>query len=162
MIPFLEPTEESKENYKQKVLSRNRSPLYASLDWLKESGAITEEDIESLNEIKDCRNQLAHDLLEGLTKNNVPDLESRFSSMLELLHKIEVWWIVNVELATNPDFYDKEVDENEILTGPVMMLKILIDVALGDEKESSYYYNEFLRKTKSQPDACHNAGKPAS
>lgn len=77
--------------------------------------------------------------------------------MLELLRKIEVWWVVNVELATNPDFDEKEVDENEILAGTVMMLKILIDVALGDEKESTYYYNEFLKKTRSEPDVDHKA-----
>jgi len=37
----------NKRQYYSVVLSRNHSPLYASLDWLKEMGAITDADIEA-------------------------------------------------------------------------------------------------------------------
>lgn len=32
----------------------------------------------------------------------------RFQDTVTLLRKIEVWWVVNLEIATNPDFDGKE------------------------------------------------------
>ena len=43
----------------------NRSPLYASLQWLKEHEAISDEDIVIFNEIKKRRNALAHELIHS-------------------------------------------------------------------------------------------------
>ena len=65
--------------------------------------------------------------------------------MISLLNKIEVWWIANVEIPTNEDFADKEIDESHIVPGPIAMLQVLLDVALGDEERSKYYYNEFTK-----------------
>lgn len=147
IMPFFEPYEESKNEYQKKVLSRNKSPLYASLDWLKENDVIGEKNIEAFEEVKKCRNVLAHHLFEKISGNDLPDIESHFPAMVDLLNKVEVWWIVNVELATNPDFDDKEIDESEIQPGPVLMLRMMIDVALGDEKASTYDYDKFKKKT---------------
>jgi hypothetical protein len=130
------------------VLSRNKSPLYASLDWLKEHEAIDEDDIKSLNNIKDYRNALAHDLFERIGKDDFPEKVPMFAAMVELLHKIEVWWIVNVEIDANPDFDGIEIDESKIQPGPVMALKMMIDVALGDKATSTYYYTEFQKRTR--------------
>jgi len=148
MSPF-EADEDSKREYREMVLSRKKSPLYASLDWLKENGAINEQDIDSFNSIRTCRNELAHNLFEKISENSFPDIEPLFRSMVDLLNKIEVWWIVNFELATNSDFDNAEVDESKILPGPVLVLKMMVDVALGDEANSTYYYNEFKKKTRS-------------
>lgn len=148
IIPFFKPNEESKKEYQKEVLSRNKSPLYASLDWLKEHEVIEEKDIEAFDGIKECRNALTHHLFEKISGNNLPDLESLFPSMMELLNKVEVWWIVNVEVANNPDYEDKEIDESGIQPGPVLMLRMMSDVALGNEKASTYYYDEFKKKTR--------------
>ena len=59
--------------------------------------------------------------------------------MVALLRKIEVWWIVNVELETDPDWADKEVDESGIVPGPVMMLQVMMDIALGDDEQAEFY-----------------------
>ena len=37
------------------IFARNRSPLYAGLDWLRESGAIDESDTKLFEQIKTCR-----------------------------------------------------------------------------------------------------------
>ena len=140
---YIEPNEESKNEYSKKVLSRNKSPLYASLDWLKENDVIGDEDIEAFEEVKKCRNDLAHHLFEKISGNDLPDMESHFPAMVDLLNKVEMWWIVNVELATNLDFDDKDINESEIQPGPVLMIRMMIDVALGDDKASTYYYDEF-------------------
>ena len=49
--------------YEAQVLSRNRSRLYASLDWLKEQDAIDDADVTIFEKVKMCRNKLAHELL---------------------------------------------------------------------------------------------------
>ncbi|MEJ1959714.1 MAG: hypothetical protein WDM70_10100 [Nitrosomonadales bacterium] len=48
------------EKYNTAVLSRNKSPLYASLNWLSETGVIDENDLLSFERIKTARNSLAH------------------------------------------------------------------------------------------------------
>jgi hypothetical protein len=54
-------------------------------------------------------------LMEGLPT----DFAERFGDMTTLLDKIERWWIVNVEIPTNPDFDGKheEIDESGIIPG---------------------------------------------
>jgi hypothetical protein len=69
--------------------------------------------------------------------------------MVNLIDKVEKWWIVNVEIPTNPDFDGKEIEEKTILCGPVIALKLLIDVALGSDEDARYHLNEF-RKLKSK------------
>ncbi len=68
--------------------------------------------------------------------------------MVGLLHKIEVWWIANVEIPTDPDFDGREIDEDGIVSGPIMTIKLLLEIALGDEKKSRYYNEELLKRSK--------------
>jgi hypothetical protein len=119
--------------YKSEVLSRNSSPLFASLNWLVEHDAITESDIELYNEVKACRNKLSHNLLQMIEEDDLPDISKHFESLFYLLKKIEVWWILSVEIPCNPDFDgDVEIDEEGILPGPVWMMKLMMDVATGN------------------------------
>ena len=67
------------------------------------------------------------------------DYLSCFAPMMELLRKIGVWWIVNVELETDPEWADKEIDESGIVPGPVMMLQMMMDIALGEPDQAEYY-----------------------
>lgn len=60
--------------YEAEVLSRNRSPVYASLDWLREQGAITYADIAGFDRVKTCRNHLAHRLLQFLGTEGMPPI----------------------------------------------------------------------------------------
>lgn len=118
--------------YQSKVLSRNKSALYASLEWLQESGAIDKKDVEQYEELKKTRNLLAHRLFEVVTGQVESKHETLFEELLELLRKIEVWWVVNLEIATNPDFDGQEIDEEGIVPGSILSLQMLIEVASGN------------------------------
>jgi len=132
--------------YQSKVLSRNKSPVYASLEWLKEMNAIDDADIESFERIKSCRNDLAHRLFSIIgSEFTPPDFATRFQEMATLLRKIEVWWIKEVEIPTTPDFDGKEVTEDGIIPGRLIGFQMLCDIALGDEDRSHFYIEE-LRK----------------
>ncbi|GAJ05894.1 unnamed protein product, partial [marine sediment metagenome] len=130
------------------VLSRNKSPLYASLAWLKGMNVINDNDIETFNKIKDCRNELAHEIVNFVSKGPKNDPLPLFSKMVNLIHKIDKWWILNVEIPTNPDLGIKEIDEEGITSGKIITLRLLLDIALGTEKESKFYYNEFIKREK--------------
>ena len=106
--------------YKESVLSRNKSPLYASLNWLKESKVITDEDIKVVNKVKETRNLLAHEITKMLAEGLPSNFVERFDELVFLLDKIEKWWIVNVEIPINPDLagMEDEIDEDEIIPGP--------------------------------------------
>ena len=135
--------------YQSDVLARNRSPVYASLDWLKGMNAIDDHDLETFDRVKACRNTLAHKLFSALGSEGLPaDFERCFTEMGALLRKIEMWWIMNVEIPTNPDYDGSDIDESGIVPGPVMSMQLLLDIALGDDERSRFYYDEFRKRTR--------------
>ena len=124
--PFVGP------EYQSKVSSRNKSTLYASLDWLREHEAIGQADLITFEHLKKIRNQLAHQLFNVVTGQIESEHASQFPVLVALLRKLEVWWVVNLEIPTNPDYDGKEIDENGIVPGAVLSLQMLIEVASGN------------------------------
>jgi hypothetical protein len=143
--------------YQSDVLAKNSSPLYASLLWLKEAEAITDSDIELFNQIKKRRNDIAHEMFRMLSEGLPVDFAERFNDMVSLISKIEKWWIINVELETGPIVLDSEdklvevniddIDLDGIIPGPIASLRMLIDIAIGTDEQSRYYFNEFIKAT---------------
>jgi hypothetical protein len=134
--------------YQSDVLVRNRSPIYASLDWLKARNTIDDADVRAFDRVKALRNTLAHQLFSTLGAEGLPpDFEQCFLDIVALLRKIEVWWITNVEIPTNPDYDGSDIDEESIVPGPIINIQILHDIALGDKERSRFYYNEFRRQS---------------
>ena len=134
--------------YQSDVLARNKSPVYASLDWLTEMNVIDDADMRVFDRVKACRNTLAHKLFSTLGSEGLPsDFEQRFTEMVALLHKIEVWWITNFEIPTNPDYDGSDINEEGIVPGRLMGIQLLWDIALGDEERSRFYYNEFRKQS---------------
>lgn len=145
---FDEGGDRTDPRYAAEVLSRNRSPVYASLDWLTMMGAIRHADIEAFDRVKACRNHVTHRLFTIVGKEGLPsDFAERFREMAYLLRKIEVWWIKEVDIPTSGDFDGQEVDEAEILPGPVIGLQMLCDIALGSDERSRFYYDEFRKRS---------------
>lgn len=136
------------DEYQTEVLRKNKSPLYASLAWLKDMNAIDDNDIEKFNKIKNCRNELAHEIVNFISTGSKIDPLPLFGEMIDLLHKIEKWWILNVEIPTNSDFDGREIDEEDIIPGRIITLRLLLDIALGTENESKRYYNEFIKRER--------------
>jgi hypothetical protein len=128
--------------YQSDVLSKNRSPVYASLEWLKEAHAIDDSDVVAFERVKKVRNELAHALIDALFQGLPADFAERFGEMISLLDKFERWWIVNVEIPIDSDLDNVEIDEAKVIPGPVMGLRLLVDIALGSEEESKRYLDE--------------------
>ena len=118
--------------YQTEVVSKNKSLLYASLQWLREHEVINNRDLEAFEQLKRTRNQLAHQLFAVVTGQIESTHEAQFEVLVTLLRKIEVWWVVNFEIPTNPDFDGQEIDEEGIVPGAVLSLQMLIQVASGN------------------------------
>lgn len=118
--------------YQKEVISLNKSLLYASLAWLREHEVLADEDLETFEQLKKTRNQLAHKLFNVVTGQSDSEHEAQFPILVELLRKIEVWWVLNFEIPTNPDFDGQEIDEKGIVPGAVLSLQMLIEVASGN------------------------------
>ena len=43
-----------------------------------------------------------------------------------------MWWVVNIELATDPDYAAKEIDEEDIVPGAILSLQMLLEVVGGN------------------------------
>jgi len=136
------------KEYQTKVKSLNKNLLYASLEWLKNRKVIDDNDIEEFSEIKKCRNELAHEIVNFITRGSTFNPLPLFPKIIDLLDKIEKWWILNVEIELNPNLNEKEIDKEGIVPGPIIMLRVLMDIALGNEKESRFYYNGFKEHEK--------------
>lgn len=117
--------------YQRIVACRSKSTLYASLDWLREHEAIDATDLKTFESLKTTRNQLAHQLFAVVSGQAESEHAAQFPVLVALLRKIEVWWVVNVEIPTNPDFDSREIDEENIVPGAVLSLQMLIEVASG-------------------------------
>ncbi len=133
--------------YDTEVLARNKSPVLASLSWLKETGAIDDADCQAFEKVRACRNEIAHELPRIITEGIRSDQAILFAEMVRLLKKVETWWIVNVEIPTNPDFDGKEIDEASVVPGPVISLQLMVDIALGSEEDAYRYYKQFKGMT---------------
>lgn len=140
--------ERFKIEYASHVLALDKSPVFASLYWLKKNGAIETRDIEVFGHVKACRNALSHKLLLIVSSQGLPDnFDICFRQMVELLRKIEVWWIRNIDMPSSFQAADKEVEDKDIIPGRILMIQMLCDIALGNEVESRKYYDGFqMRK----------------
>ena len=133
-------------NYKAKVLSRSTSTVHASLNWLQQAGAVDQADIEGFKATKDLRNRLVHNLQRLLNDGLPEEFPAQFGQLITLLRKIELWFLMEVEIPTNPDFDGKDVDPNEVQPGSILILQILLEVSLGD-KTSRNYFDEFTKRS---------------
>jgi hypothetical protein len=140
------------DSYRSEILSRSKSPFRASLHWYREMGALDDEDLSSIQTLTKTRNRFVHELANVIgTKELVPELTA-FTELLRVYRKVEVWNVLNLELAGDPDWEGQDIDQSEVLPGPMLVLRMLTDIALGDDEKAWVYYRAFVgRHRKAGP-----------
>lgn len=77
------------------------------------------------------------------------ELPSKFVQLIQVRIKIEKWWILNIEIPTNPDFDQMgEINEDAIIAPSQMINRLIFDMLSGDEKTATFYRDEFLKHYK--------------
>lgn len=136
------------ESYEEKVLSLDpkRNPLRASIAWWKANGVFDDGDEKLISDLTKHRNEVAHELPRFLAS-------AQHNVQLELLEKLSAivakadqWWILNVELAIQDEIDSSEVRSEEIVSGNMMFLQLLISAA--SEPDGEKFYQEFLRRKR--------------
>lgn len=126
--------------YEQEILALDpkgkNDALRGSIAWLQKMGAIDGADEASIRQVTDMRNKIAHEITGMVSGTSAIDFTLYFSILRGLVNKIEKWWIVNVSIATDPDFQGQEIDEASVVPGMELVMDILVQVALGDGDEA--------------------------
>lgn len=137
------------EAYRKKVLPLDpkgkSDALRASIAWLRKMDAVSYADEKSIQEFTDARNQIAHELRNVVSGTRIPHFDTLFPCLVDLIVKIDKWWIMNVSIDTDPMFADREVNPDDIQPGSQILLQVLSQVALGQEEEAWALYNEFIK-----------------
>lgn len=138
------------DRYKESLVNTGKKHLSdQSLQWLVGMNAINEEDVKTFHSIRTYRNELVHKLPEMVSKLDVEREASLLREAANLLRKIEVWWVKNVELATDPDYDGTEVRDEDIVPGTLMFLQVIAEVGLKEGEEAEMYLREFQKRQKS-------------
>ena len=134
-------------DYDKKVLSKidgkKNKTIRATLKWLQENGAFSNEDIKCFKELTNTRNALAHNmavlLFEGLDEQYI----SQYVAMLELFSKFDKWWIAEIEIPTDPDMTPEvfdNIDWDGLSSMGLVLLKMMTDAAInGNDKYTTMF-----------------------
>jgi hypothetical protein len=137
------------DDYKNKVLIKDKSPVKATLLWLIEMEAAEDNDVLLYDQFRQLRNELSHNLMSLLFEGLPKDLPEKLMQLINLRVKIEKWWILNVEIPTGMEFEsDKIPGEEDITTGSQIISRLIFDMLSGDEKKANYYKQEFEKRFK--------------
>lgn len=129
--------DEEMRPYREKHKDKKDKKTYASLDWLIHVRAISEADIQKYDDVRSFRNEIAHEMLNFMsvkTAENLEKMNQHFITMLELLRKIETYWILNVEIPCNPDFDGKEISAEDVFPGPSLAMEMLMKEAFAQSE----------------------------
>lgn len=118
------------EQVLNKIKTKNNRTIKASLLWLKESEAITNEDEDKFEELTNMRNNLAHEMSKMLFDGFPDNIYELYADMIKLFEKIEKWWVVNVEMEINPPNIPYEnIDWDNITSVNIQFMKIMSEIA---------------------------------
>jgi len=135
-------------SYEVKVLSldpKGKNDAWrASIVWLEQMSVIDHVDEAKIRECTNARNTFAHELSEIVSGRKNPDFEALFPVLVDLIVKIDKWWIVNVEIDTALALAEKEIDFDQVIHGSQLMLSIIHQTAVGDLAAAQGLYEAFI------------------
>lgn len=140
---------EVSDGYKKEVLSKSKYTDEATLLWFKESGAIDDSDIEKYHKIRKYRNELTHNMIEFLTLHNREFDENILNDLIDLYNKIEKWWFKYFELSVQPEILPVGADPDEVIPGPMLTIRLMLEIALGTEPTEGFYYKKLMKMFES-------------
>lgn len=123
-------------DYKKDVLSRHQSTLQASALWFQEQGALAASDLEILDRVRRHRNELAHELAAFLVDSQREIQVGLLEEIRELIRRVDTWWILNFEVATDLQFAGQEIGPEDVQSGNMMLLDLMLSVAVHGYAES--------------------------
>ena len=136
------------EEYKTKVLylDQKRRILNASILWLKNHNIIDENDVMIFKKITLHRNELAHETLKILSDSDKEIDIDLFLEIKRLLKKIDQWFILEVELQTEPDMTSEKwdsIDKDNVQSMNMIMFDYMVSIIFNPLEDTNQVYEHF-------------------
>ncbi len=109
------------DDYAKKVLKKHKSHFMASLIFLRELDAITEDEMTRIGSLRELRNDIAHNT-PSLVENLPSGIYEKVIEANMYLHKIDNFW-GTIEVDCDPDYLDKNVDYEGITSLRALMMQ---------------------------------------
>ena len=140
------------ESYRKKVRSLYpKDEFHSCCLWFFENKAIDKSDLDAIPKIRKHRNAIAHELPNFLGSPNYEVDKTLLDKTIEIIEKVDKWWIKEIEVPTNPDFDDMDYDEikwDEVLSGNMILISFLSSIYDGDDTFLRLFHKEFVEKWK--------------
>lgn len=140
---IVEFDDRARQQYEQEVLAlydkeacpgintKNKA-LIASLLWFKNNEAIDDHDIQIFTESRKLRNKITHEMYGAIVEGGSAIVE-QFLLLYNLFCKIERWWILEIEVPITDEIpADAEVDVNGVMSGNMVVLRVIMDILMND------------------------------
>lgn len=141
------------EAYKEKVLNLDpkKNKLTASLIWLRNNNIIDQDDYSVFEKITLHRNELAHETIKILSDSEKEIDIDLFIEIKRLLKKIDQWFILEVELQTEPDMTIEKwetIDKENVQSMNMIMFDYMVNIIFNPSESSGDAYERFKLKLK--------------
>ena len=96
----------------------------ACTGWLADSNVISADEAAELVEIRAERNKIAHELPDLLLDPEKAINSDLLLKLAMLINKIDKWWLLEVEIPTQPpdSWNGKDIDEDAVMSGRMMYM----------------------------------------
>ncbi|KPV54443.1 hypothetical protein SE17_03730 [Kouleothrix aurantiaca] len=125
------------KKYKDEVRSLHKDEFQASCLWHLRNDIITQAEFDEIQVLRRHRNEIAHELASFLIDIDKEVNIHYLRAILRLLTKIDRWWIMSFELPINPDCDEVEVNEEDVKSGRMVLLDVIIQSALESESPNN-------------------------
>lgn len=130
------------QKYKDAIVEKrvdekeNKDILKASMLWLKDQGAINDEDYSFFLQAKELRNMFAHQLIDVIFRGATEQEFRIFIDLFALYKKIDQWWINEIEIPCMGEYLPGSYDENDVGSVVSYLYETMIEVLyLGKSEE---------------------------
>lgn len=125
------------KKYREEVRSLHKDEFQASCLWHLRNEIITQAEFDEIQVLRRHRNEIAHELASFLIDIDKEVNVQYLYAILRLLTKIDRWWIMNFDLPVNPDYDGVEVNEEDVRSGRMLLLDVIIQSALESGGQSN-------------------------
>lgn len=138
------------ESYKNKVRSLYpKDEFHSCCLWFFENKAISQKDLDSIAKIRKHRNSIAHELPKYLGSVKYDVDTSLLKELIEIIRKVDTWWLREIEIPTNPDFDHIDYDDikwDDVLSGNMIIMNFLSSIYEGDDTYLNAFHKEFVER----------------
>lgn len=115
-------------DYEQRVLTLGKNAFEASVNWLIQMEAITQDQADSLGVIRSHRHELAHELARFMVDPGADVSVDRLAELQAIMRALDRFWGgINVDI--DPDYDGVEVDRDSIVSGAGALFSYLLQIA---------------------------------